>query len=68
MSSSTVSQSEVPTGLGYYMAMANSYANRLNRVVNGPEPNQFNPNLSDEEQIAQQSMITWSILLPLVYL
>ena len=68
MSSSTVSQSEVPTGLGYYMAMANSYANRLNRVVNGPEPNQFNPNLSDEEQIAQQSMITRSILLPLVYL
>ena len=68
MSSSTVSQSEVPTGLGYYMAMANSYANRLNRVVNGPEPNQFNPNLSDEEQIAQQSMITRSILLQLVYL
>lgn len=63
-----MSQSEVPTGLGYYMAMANSYANRLNRVVNGPEPNQFNPNLSDEEQIAQQSMITRSILLPLVYL
>ena len=45
------------------MAMANNYANRLTRVVNGPDPNQLNQNLSEEDQIAQQSMITRLVIL-----
>jgi hypothetical protein len=57
-SSSTVSQSQVPSGINYYMAMANNYANRINRVISGPDPNQLSPNLSEEEQIAQQSILT----------
>ena len=63
VSQSTVSQSTVPSGISYYMAMANNYANRLTRVVNGPDPNQLNQNLSEEDQIAQQSMITRLVIL-----
>jgi hypothetical protein len=51
-------QSEVPSGLGYYMAVANNYANRINKVITGPEPTTLNQNLSEEDQIAQQSIVT----------
>ena len=58
-SSSVQTQSQVPSGVGSYMAMAENYANRITKVINGPEPNQFNQNnLSEEDQIAQQSVIT----------
>ena len=57
-SSSVPSTSQVPSGINYYMAMAENYANRITKVINGPEVNQFNPNLSEEDQIAQQSIVT----------
>ncbi len=57
-SSSVSTTSQVPSGINYYMAMAENYANRITKVINGPEVNQFNPNLSEEDQIAQQSIVT----------
>ncbi len=57
-SSSVPTTSQVPSGINYYMAMAENYANRITKVINGPEVNQFNPNLSEEDQIAQQSIVT----------
>jgi hypothetical protein len=57
-SSVVQTQSEVPSGLGYYMAVANNYANRINKVITGPEPTTLNQNLSEEDQIAQQSIVT----------
>ena len=62
-SSVVQTQSQVPSGLGYYMAVANNYANRINKVIAGPDPNQPNLNPSEEEQIAQQSIVTRSVSL-----
>lgn len=41
-----------PSGLGYYMAVANNYADRLTKVINGPDPSAPNSNnLSEDDQV-----------------
>jgi hypothetical protein len=49
-STSTVSQSAVPSGLGYVMAVANNYADRINRVINGPDPTKPNAQVSTQKK------------------
>lgn len=51
VSTSTSTSSVAPSGLGYYMAVANNYADRLTKVINGPDPSAPNTNLSEDDQV-----------------
>lgn len=49
---STSTTSVAPSGLGYYMEIANNYADRLTKVINGPDPSLPNNNyLNEDDQV-----------------
>jgi hypothetical protein len=65
VSVSTSTSSVAPSGLGYYMAVANSYADRLTKVINGPDPSAPNTNnLSEDDQVIDSIFQTLSRLFP----
>lgn len=49
--SPVTTSSVVPSGLGYYVAVANNYADKLNKVINGPDPSIPDYNLSEEDKV-----------------
>lgn len=54
---SSVSQSEVPSGLAYYAAYAEQIAEKMDKVVNG-DPENLNPDPMDESMITRYVLNT----------
>lgn len=49
--SSAATSSLVPSGLGYYVSMANNYADKINKVISGPDPSLPTYNISEEDKV-----------------